>query len=90
MKNKRPFDFWIFATVILLLAFGTIMVFSSSYYFSTKQFGQSFFFLKQQLIYMALSIVVLIFTMNYDYRRLGKISPLLMMISIGLLILVLK
>ncbi len=88
-KNKKPFDFWIFAAVILLLSLGTIMVFSSSYYFSTKQSGDSFAYLKSQLLYMAASIFVLIVTMNFDYRKWGKISPLILMVSIGLLILVL-
>ncbi|HEY5585172.1 MAG TPA: putative lipid II flippase FtsW [Ruminiclostridium sp.] len=88
-KNRKPFDFWIFAAVIILLSLGTIMVFSSSYYFSTKQFGESFYFLKSQLLYMVLSIGVLIITMNFDYRKWGKISPLILMVSIGLLILVL-
>ncbi len=88
-KNKKPFDFWIFAAVILLLSLGTIMVFSSSYYVSVKQVGNSFSMIKPQLLYMFISIVVLIATMNYDYRRWGKISPILLMGSIGLLILVL-
>lgn len=88
-KNKKPFDFWIFAAVILLLSIGTIMVFSSSYYFSVKLVGNSFLLLKPQLEYMALSIIVLIVTMNYDYRRWGKLAPILIMLSIGLLILVL-
>lgn len=88
-KNKKPFDFWIFAAVILLLSIGTIMVFSSSYYYSVKTKGNSFQFLKPQLEYMALSIVVLFAIMNYDYRKWGKISPILLMGSIGLLILVL-
>ena len=89
MKNKRPFDFWIFAVVILLLSFGTIMVFSSSYYTSIKLYGEAFYFLRQQLLYMGVSIVVLLFTANFDYRKLGKISPILLGISIALLILVL-
>ena len=88
-KNKKPFDFWIFAAVILLLSLGTIMVFSSSYYFSVKTVGNSFYLLIPQLQYMALSIVVLIVTMNFDYKKWGKLSPLILMISIGLLILVL-
>lgn len=88
-KNKKPFDFWIFAAVILLLSLGTIMVFSSSYYFSVKTVGNSFHLLIPQLQYMALSIVVLIVAMNFDYKRWGKLSPLILMISIGLLILVL-
>ncbi len=88
-KNKKPFDFWIFAAVILLLSLGTIMVFSSSYYFSVKTVGNSFHLLIPQLEYMALSIVVLIVAMNFDYKRWGKLSPLILMVSIGLLILVL-
>jgi cell division protein FtsW len=87
--NKKPFDFWIFASVILLLSLGTIMIFSSSYYFSVKHVGNAFEKLIPQLEYMALSIVVLIVTMNFDYRRWGKLSPLILMVSIGLLILVL-
>lgn len=87
--NKKPFDFWIFASVILLLSLGTIMVFSSSYYFSVKQAGNSFMLLIPQLEYMILSIAVLIVTMNFDYRKWGKLSPLILMVSIGLLILVL-
>jgi len=88
-KNKKPFDFWIFASVLLLLSIGTIMVFSSSYYFSVQTVGNSFHLLIPQLEYMALSIIVLIVTMNFDYRRWGKISPLILMVCIGLLILVL-
>jgi len=88
-KNKKPFDFWIFASVILLLSLGTIMVFSSSYYFSVKQAGNAFEKLIPQLEYMVLSIAVLIVTMNFDYRKWGKLSPLILMVSIGLLILVL-
>ncbi len=88
MKNKKPFDFWIFAAVILLLSIGTIMVFSSSYYSFAKTTGNSFQLLIPQLEYMALSIVVLIATMNFEYKRWGKISPILLMGSIGLLILV--
>ncbi|MHB8063650.1 MAG: putative lipid II flippase FtsW, partial [Ruminiclostridium sp.] len=37
----------------------------------------------------AVSIGVLIVTMNFDYRRWGKMSPLILMVCIGLLILVL-
>lgn len=88
-KNRKPFDFWIFASVILLLSIGTIMVFSSSYYFSVKTVGNSFHLLIPQLEYMALSIIVLIVTMNFDYRKWGKLSPLILMVCIGLLILVL-
>lgn len=88
-KNKKPFDFWIFAAVILLLSLGTIMVFSSSYYFSVKEVGNSFSIIKPQLLYMLISIIVLAVTMNFDYHKWGKISPILLMGSIGLLILVL-
>ncbi|MEM3088586.1 MAG: stage V sporulation protein E, partial [Candidatus Bathyarchaeia archaeon] len=30
MKGKKPFDFWIFLSVLILLSMGLVMVFSAS------------------------------------------------------------
>jgi cell division protein FtsW len=89
MTDKKPFDFWIFITVLILLSLGTIMVFSSSaaYAYSNLN-GDAYFFLKKQLIYAPLSIVAMLITMRIDYRKLGKLSPILLVISIVLLIMV--
>ncbi len=84
--KKRPFDFLIFLTVLTLLGLGTIMVFSSGApHAYTYLHGDTYYFLKKQLIYVALGLIGMFFTMNIDYRKLGKISPILFGISVMLL-----
>ncbi|TYQ13060.1 UNVERIFIED_CONTAM: cell division protein FtsW [Acetivibrio alkalicellulosi] len=89
MNSKKPFDFLIFMTVLILLSLGTIMVFSSgaphAYHYLH---GDTYYFLKKQLTYAPLGLVAMFITMQIDYRKLGKLSPLFLIISIVLLILV--
>lgn len=89
MKARKPFDFWIFMTILILLSIGTIMVFSSSAaYAYNYMHGDTYFFLKKQLMWAAIGFVAMVVMMNIDYRKLGKLSPILLVISIVLLILV--
>jgi cell division protein FtsW len=83
MKSKKPFDFWIFMTVILLLALGTIMVFSASApYAYNYNHGDAYHFLKKQLIILPISFIAMFFMMNYDYKKLGKLAPIILIVSI--------
>ncbi|MCX7746965.1 MAG: stage V sporulation protein E [Clostridia bacterium] len=92
MKNaasKKPFDFWIFITVLILLSIGSIMVFSSSAaYAYNYMHGDTYHFLKKQLICAGIGLVAMFFAMNTDYRRLGKFSPILLIASMIMLALV--
>lgn len=87
--TRKPFDFWIFITVIILLSLGTIMVFSSSAAFAYNLKGDVYWFLRKQLIVVPLGLVAMLVMMNYDYRKLGKLTPFMLILSIVLLILVL-
>lgn len=87
-SNKKPFDFWIFITVLVLLSLGIIMVFSASSAYAYNYMHDTYYFLKAQLISALIGIIVMLFTIGIDYRKLGKLSPLLLVISIVLLILV--
>lgn len=89
MAAKKPFDFWIFLTVLILLSLGTIMVFSSSSAYAYNYLhGDSYYFLRKQLMYVPVGLVVMFAAMNTDYKKLGKLSPILLVFSIVLLILV--
>ena len=87
---KKPFDFWIFTITIVLLAIGTIMIFSASppsaYIYND---GDAFYFIKKQLLMVPLSLIAMFVAMKFDYRKLGKMSPVIFGISIVLLIAVL-
>ncbi|MCX8130130.1 MAG: putative lipid II flippase FtsW [Clostridia bacterium] len=88
MKSKKPFDFWIFMTVIILLALGTIMVFSASAPSAYNYENDAYYFLKKQLFVLPPGLFAMFFMMNFDYRKLGKLSPIILVTCIIFILLV--
>lgn len=60
--------------VLILLCFGTVMVFSSSYAFAESRFHNSTFFVKRQTIYAIMGIVALICFSYIDYGLLKRFA----------------
>lgn len=86
--SKKPFDFLLFMTVLILLCLGTIMVFSAGAPHASNNMGDTYYFIKKQLMFMPLAFLAMFVTMNIDYRKLGKWSPVFLIGSILLLIFV--
>ena len=84
LEKKSP-DYCLFAVVIILLSIGTCMIFSSSFIMADKWYGDSYYFLKKQIIYAIIALIVLLFSMNIDYHFYKKVSIPLLIISIILL-----
>lgn len=83
--KKRPPDFVLFLTVLMLLTVGLIMVFSSSEYATMVRYGDSFYFFKRQLLWALIGLAGMFFTMNFDYFRLKRwIGPI---VAIGFILL---
>ncbi|MEW6064389.1 MAG: stage V sporulation protein E [Bacillota bacterium] len=77
--KKRPPDFVLFLTVLILLSIGLIMVFSSSEYATMVRYGDSFYFFKRQLLWALLGLAAMFFMMNFDYYRLKRwIGPIIL------------
>lgn len=74
---------------VLLLLFGTVMIFSGSFATSYLYQKDSFYYLKRHLIAIFLGLLALYFFSRFDYRQLKKLSLPLMAFSLSLLILVL-
>lgn len=90
MKNKKPFDFWLLMTVLIMLSLGLIMVFSASAPTAEKEYDDIYYIIKSQIVYAIIGIAAMLLAANFDYRKYGKKSTLLLMaVSILLLILVL-
>lgn len=90
MSKQKPVDFWMLMTVLILIAFGTIMVFSASApYAYNYMHGDTYHFLKKQLQYLPIGLLGMFVAMNFNYRKLAKYSPYFFVFSIVLLILVL-
>ncbi len=86
--SKKPFDFLLFMTVLILLSLGTIMVFSAGAPHANNNMNDTYYFIKKQLLYLPLAFLAMFVTMNIDYRKLGKWSPVFLIGSIALLALV--
>jgi cell division protein FtsW len=74
MKDKKPFDFWLFMTVLIMLSLGLIMVFSASAptAAASKEYNYDIYYIvKTQLMYAVIGIVVMLLAANYDYRKYG-------------------
>lgn len=84
-KSRKPVDFGIFITVFILLAFGIIMVASASGPSAYSNTHDIYFFLKKQLFNAGVGIIAMLIIMNIDYKKLGKYSPVLLLISLLLL-----
>lgn len=88
--RRRPPDFILFLTVLVLLGIGIVMVFSSSYYYAMfPPFNNPFHFLIRQSAYTLLGLVLMFAAMNYDYWRLKKWAVFLLASAFALLLAVL-
>lgn len=86
--SKKPFDFLLFMTVLILLCLGTIMVFSAGAPHANNKMNDTYYFIKKQLQYLPLALLAMFVAMNIDYRKLGRWSPIFLVGSIVLLALV--
>ncbi len=82
-------DFYFLITVFVLLAFGLIMVMSSSSESARSTMGDAYYFIKRQSIWALVSVVLLLFFANFDYHKLAKMSGYIFALTVLLLILVL-
>ena len=59
MANKRGrIDYWLFLIVFILVCIGLVMVLSSSQYVAAYDKGDSYYYLKRQLINGALAVCI--------------------------------
>ena len=75
--------------VVLLVCFGSVMIFSAGYVYAEKNFGDSFYFVKRQFIFGLIGIGVMILLSNIDYALLKRFSLPIFIISMLMLVLVL-
>ncbi len=88
-KIKNDFDSVIFYTTMTLVFIGIIMVFSASYIQSSFKHGDSYHFLKKNLIFAILGFISMMVVSNIHYEFWKKNSKTICIISAVLLLLVL-
>lgn len=86
--KKSYFDYSLLFIILFMLAFGLLMLYSTSSYNASIQFNSSVYYLRKQLIATAIGLVVMFIIANIDYHRFVKWSLPAYIISIVLVLLV--
>jgi cell division protein FtsW len=82
-------DFGLFCVVLLMLGFGIVIVYSSSFALAQWRFGGSDFFLSRQTVRALLALASFMFFINVDYHIWGKLGNIIYLFSVILLVTVL-
>ncbi len=85
-KHDGPrVDASLLVVTLVLVVFGLIMMFSASYANAYYLFGDSFHYIKRQVIYAVLGVVAMMFISNINYHIYHKLAWPLMAVSVLLL-----
>lgn len=87
--SHRGIDKVFLMAVILLVAFGTLMVFSAGTAYAEKRYGDIFYFVKRQTIWILIGFAVMMGASQIPIKQYKKYTPHLYGVTILLLLLVL-
>lgn len=87
LRAPSPVDYLLVVSVLLLVGFGLVMVYSTTGIVSQGKMGDSLFFAKRQLISAVLGGVVMVTCMQVPLGLLRRIAPYLLLASLFLLLL---
>ena len=79
-------DFVLFATIMLLVAIGVVMVYSASSYYAAFKFNDPEYFLKKQFLWAIIGSVFMVTAIKIDYHIIKKYTGFIMVITIILLL----
>jgi len=72
MPRKLEADRWLFLSTLALCLVGAVMVFSASAVTAREQYGNGYYFLVRQLLWLVIGLVGMFALMQVDYRRLRE------------------
>jgi len=88
-RRARGMDVLLLLTVVALVVFGLIMLYSASFDFSFNEYGSSSYMFMRQVRWLGLGIVLAFFLSLFDYHNWRRLVLFAMLATIGLLITVL-
>lgn len=82
-------DYSLVFIVLFLLAFGLVLLYSTSSYMGVVEHeGDSAYFLKRQLVFTGLGLVLMTLIMFFPYRFWRYLSPVVFLAAAGLIVLI--
>lgn len=88
-RRRGEPDLGLFLLLLVLAGIGTAMSYSASAVYAMNTFGDAFYFLKKQLIWVLLGFIVLFMVQYIDYRVYLRFTRIMFAASLVLLVLVL-
>lgn len=88
-RRRGEPDLVLFVAIFTLAGIGLAMSYSASAVYAFRVFGDSFYFLKRQMIWAVLGLIALFIFQGIDYREYVKHTKIMLLVSILLLIVVL-
>lgn len=85
-SQKQQMDFSLLMLTIVLVIFGLLMVYDSSVVQGLKDFKDSYYYIRLQLIWMAIGIFTMFFFARFNYRRFRIFAFPLLAFSVILLL----
>jgi len=88
-KTKGKVDITFLSLVIILLTIGLIMLFSAGAVFAKENYGDSYRFIKKQMVFAVIGLAAMYVISHFNYNLLSRYAWIIYGISILFLILVL-
>ena len=85
LRAPSPIDYVLIVTVLLLVGFGLVMVYSTTGILSQEKLGDAFFYAKRQSLSAILGTALMLMCMKIPLGLLRRASPYLFALSIFLL-----
>ena len=88
-SDRGKIDIKLLLLTVSLLILGTVIVFSSSYPYALYHYGDGYYFLKRQVIFLSIGLLGMFSISNLNIEILKKITPIFYLVCIILLVFVL-
>lgn len=69
MAKKLQTDKWLFASLVGLILFGLVMVYSASAMIAVKEGSNPYFYVLKQSVWVGIGFLAMLFAMHFDYHR---------------------
>lgn len=85
-SQKKQMDLSLLLTTGVLVTFGLLIVYDASAIAGLKDFKDSLYYIRQQLLWVVVGIISMVFFARFDYKRFKALSMPLLLFSLVLLL----
>ena len=87
VRQRGGVDAPFLVLVIVLLCLGTIMIFSASYAYAQKNLNDTYYYLKNQLMFVAFGLFIMFFVSKIDYLTIKRFGYIIFAVVMVMMVL---